>query len=140
MQEVISHCQKPSKYAKISLEVHRFQTQDRIKLTTLVIDDSLSIAKSAKKVGIKLSTAKLIIKKYKQEGTFFESRTEKKKRIENQETPLEHHLEQNQNLSQTKAPMSTSWPLNEQFCYYVDIQTGLIYFPINSCQTIGLYQ
>jgi hypothetical protein len=45
------------------------------------LEDSWSIAKSAKKVGIRLSTAKLIIKKYKEEATFFESRREKSKRI-----------------------------------------------------------
>ena len=65
MQDTIPRSQKPSKYAKISLEVQMYWVQTRVKLATLVLEDSLSIAKSAKNVGIKLSTAKLIIKKYK---------------------------------------------------------------------------
>lgn len=56
-------------------------------LTTLVLEHSLSIHKAAKKTGIKLSTAKLIIKKFKRDGTYFETKEDKKRREENQETP-----------------------------------------------------
>ena len=65
MQGTIPRSQKPSKYANISLEVPMYWVQNRVELARLVLEESLSIAKSAKNVGIKLSTAKLIIKKYK---------------------------------------------------------------------------
>jgi transposase len=42
-----------------------------MKLASLVLEESFSIHESAKKVVIKLSTAKLIIKKYKEKGSFF---------------------------------------------------------------------
>jgi hypothetical protein len=40
-------------------------------------------------LGIRPSTAKLIIKKYKQDGTYFQSKKDKQKSLENKETPLE---------------------------------------------------
>lgn len=42
-----------------------------------------SIAKSARELGIKPSTAKLIVKRYKEEGTFFERGEERRKNGEN---------------------------------------------------------
>lgn len=41
------------------------------------------VSKAAKKLGLRLSTAKLIIKRYKDEGTFFESKVQAAKREEN---------------------------------------------------------
>lgn len=67
-------------YSKIDLEVHDLLTQTRKKLVELVIEDQRSISKTASKLGIKLSTAKIIIRKYKLTGEFFESRTDKAKR------------------------------------------------------------
>jgi transposase len=61
----------------------------RVELTTLVLDQSLSIGKAAKITGIKLSTAKLIIKKYRSNGTYFESKEDKKKRFENKKTSFQ---------------------------------------------------
>jgi transposase len=45
-----------------------------------VVDEERSISKSAKKLGIKLSTAKLIIKKYKESGSFFEKKKDRENR------------------------------------------------------------
>jgi len=39
------------------------------------------VAKAARKIGIKISTAKLILKKYREEGTFFEKIKDRKERI-----------------------------------------------------------
>jgi len=43
------------------------------------------IAKAARRLGIKLSTAKLIVKKFKEEGTYFEKKEDKIIRLENVE-------------------------------------------------------
>jgi len=58
MEQQILINNKPKKYAKIPLE-------KRIKLTNFVIEEDMSIAAAARKLNIRLSTAKLIIKKYK---------------------------------------------------------------------------
>lgn len=57
-------------YSKICLEVRSHFTQTRMKLVEAVLSGKTSITKAAKKIGIKLSTAKLIVKKYRQDGTF----------------------------------------------------------------------
>jgi hypothetical protein len=51
-------------------------------LVDLVLKKSYSIATSARRLGIKLSTAKLIVKKYREEGCFFEKREDRKARLE----------------------------------------------------------
>ena len=58
------------RYAKIALEVYLCLTQKRQKLVKMVLEDGWTINKARKKLGIKPSTAKLIIKKYKTTGTF----------------------------------------------------------------------
>lgn len=60
----------PIKYAHYTLEVTIFTMQQRIELVTLVQDNELSINQAAKEIGINPSTAKLIMKKYRREGTF----------------------------------------------------------------------
>lgn len=67
-------------YSKISLDVNHTITQSRKKLVKLVIEDERSLSKSAAKLGIKLSTAKIIIKKYKLTGEFFESKADRARR------------------------------------------------------------
>lgn len=47
-------------------------TQKRKKLIFFVIEKSYSIGKAAARLKLKLSTAKMIVKRYKDEGTFFE--------------------------------------------------------------------
>jgi transposase len=89
MQEAPLYHQNRAKYAKISLEVFAYFIQKRVRLTSLVFKNSLSISKAAKMLGIRPSTAKLIIKKYKQDGTYFQSKKDKQKSLENKETPLE---------------------------------------------------
>ena len=42
----------------------------------------MSIAKAARMLGLKPSTAKLIVKRYREEGSFFESKTAKEKRLD----------------------------------------------------------
>ena len=46
----------------------------RQKLVNLVLSQQSSIAKAARKLMIKVSTAKLIIRRFKQTGTFFEKK------------------------------------------------------------------
>jgi transposase len=47
----------------------------------MVVQDGLLISKSGKRLGIKLSTAKLIVKRYRETGTFFESKEERVRRL-----------------------------------------------------------
>jgi transposase len=42
-----------------------------------VLEDDRSLSKTANKLGIKLSTAKAIVKRYKEEGSFFETKRER---------------------------------------------------------------
>jgi transposase len=51
-----------------------------------------SISKAARILGLKSSTAKLIVKRYKDEGTFFESKTSREKRIERLIAQQEQHI------------------------------------------------
>lgn len=45
-----------------------------MKLTSMVIDEGHSIARAAKKLNLKSSTAKLIMKRYRETGTFYQKR------------------------------------------------------------------
>lgn len=58
--------------ARISLTVRTIVTQKRKKLIYFVTEKSYSIGKASSRLKIKLSTAKMIVKRYKEEGTFFE--------------------------------------------------------------------
>jgi transposase len=71
------------RYARISLKVNSTLSQKRKQLVKEVIENNQLISKAAKKLNLKLSTAKLIVKRYREEGSFFESKTEMVKRIEN---------------------------------------------------------
>lgn len=55
----------------------------------LVLEKNQLISKAAKKLNLKLSTAKLIIKRYKEDGTFFESKTEMAKRLKKEVKAIE---------------------------------------------------
>lgn len=52
------------------------------------------MSKTAKKLSLRLSTAKLIVKRYKEEGTFFESKVERSKRLESGEKITEKQNEE----------------------------------------------
>jgi transposase len=41
----------------------------------------MSISKAARILGLKASTAKLIVKRYREEGTFFESKNSRARRL-----------------------------------------------------------
>lgn len=77
------------KYDRVDLEVYYINIQTRKQLIYSVIEDDRSISKTAKKLGIKLSTAKVILKRYKTDGSFFETKADKQKRNEDVE-PLEN--------------------------------------------------
>jgi len=49
-----------------------------MELVREVIENNSIISEAARKYGLKLSTAKLILKRFKEEGTFFESRKDRK--------------------------------------------------------------
>jgi transposase len=59
------------KYSKISLKVRPYSIQKRQLLIDLVIGKSDSLTKTSKKLNIKLSTAKLILRKYRKTGVLF---------------------------------------------------------------------
>ena len=97
--------------------------QIRMKLVELINSESLSIAKAARAVSINVSTAKLILKKFKDEGTYFEKRSDKIARITSQRDHLEdrgtisNHEERNlpSNNHQT-ASDEQPLPLLSQYC------------------------
>lgn len=59
-----------SSNARISLKVRMIEIQKRVELVRLVRESGLSIRRAAKQVGIKLSTAKLIVLRFKRTGTY----------------------------------------------------------------------
>ena len=75
------------KYSKISLKVRLESMQKRQILIDLVIGKGDSLTKTSKKLNIKLSTAKLILRKYRKTGVLFNknmnARDKKRGRIEN---------------------------------------------------------
>jgi transposase len=71
-QDLKSHKQ----YAHIPTVVPLPLSQTRIKLIKLVLERSASIAKAASKLSLSLSTAKLIVKRFKTTGTIFQKRNE----------------------------------------------------------------
>ena len=60
--------------------------------------------------------------------------------MENEETRLERPLENQQYLIETNMDMTMSWPTNVQICYYMDMQTGLLYYLFSLNQTFEYYQ
>ena len=72
------------KYSKIDKDVLLHLSQIRQSLVDRVLRQLQSIAKSAKELGIKPSTAKLIVKRYREEGTFFERGGDRKIKGKNQ--------------------------------------------------------
>lgn len=64
----------PAKYAKISTEVPMIFIQKRLELIKMVTIDKSQISPAGRKLGIKESTAKLIIKRFRETGTIFEKK------------------------------------------------------------------
>jgi transposase len=64
----------PKHYARISTKVINNLFQRRQSLVDLVIEKGYSIGRAAVRLKIKLSTAKMIVKKYKEHGRFFEKK------------------------------------------------------------------
>lgn len=58
---------KAKKYSKISYETRR-------KLIELVCEDGIPCVLAGKELGISASTAKMIVKKYREEGEIFEKK------------------------------------------------------------------
>lgn len=63
--------QSHKKYSKISLKVRVKSMQKRQILIEAVIGKGKSLTRTAKKLNIKLSTAKLILRKYRKTGVLF---------------------------------------------------------------------
>lgn len=59
------------KYSKISLKVSHVSMQKRRILMEAVIGKGESLTRTSKKLNIKLSTAKLILRKYRKTGVLF---------------------------------------------------------------------
>ena len=55
----------------------------RQKLVNLVLYYGHSIGQASKRLKIKLSTAKMIVKRFRTDGTFFETRKQKLERLQN---------------------------------------------------------
>lgn len=69
----MSRTYKAEKYAYISY-------QKRLKIIEMVYENGFTIQKTATVLGINPSTARMIIKKYREEGTVFERKDEQKMR------------------------------------------------------------
>lgn len=111
-----------------------------MELARLVLEECLSIGKSAKKVGIKLSTAKLIIKKYREEGTFFESRKDKQNRLKNQETQLEGVLEHPSSSLHNDHDYVKDYMHSLPPCYYLNLLPAMLCFPQPCLSFMPAYQ
>lgn len=111
-----------------------------MELASLVLEESLSIGKSAKKVGIKLSTAKLIMKKYREEGTFFESRKDKKDRLQNRETQLETVLEHPSSPLHNDQDYAKDYSYTLPPCYYLSLLPSMLYLPQPCLSFMPAYQ
>lgn len=62
---------KRQRNARISLKVRMFLTQRRQNLIDLIEKEEFTLCRAARKLNIKFSTARLILKKYEETGTFF---------------------------------------------------------------------
>lgn len=65
----------------------------------LVFVGHMTISRAAQKLNIKNSTAKLIIKKYRETGSFFESMSSRKKRLEKEREAIEKEINERNILS-----------------------------------------
>lgn len=64
-------------YQRITYAVHFILIQKRLRLIELVIEKKYSICRAAVVTGIALSTAKIIVKRFRKEGTVFVRREER---------------------------------------------------------------
>jgi hypothetical protein len=64
-----------------------------MKLVSFVIDKSYSIGRAAKRLKIKLSTAKMIVKKFRDFGVFSEPRQQKLKQKVEKSKKIENNIE-----------------------------------------------
>ena len=62
--------QAKRKYSRISLKVGVVLSQKRQLLVSLVVNEGFTIARAARRVTIRASTARMIINKYKETGTY----------------------------------------------------------------------
>jgi len=61
-------------YPSMSI-LHLYQKRKR--LVAFVVEEGYLISKAAHKLNIKLSTAKLIVNRFRRDGTYFQSKKEK---------------------------------------------------------------
>lgn len=71
--------QPKRRYAQISISVPCILSQRREIFVRGVLSEGLSISQAAKKYNIKLSTAKLIFKKYRETGMFFPKKIDRRR-------------------------------------------------------------
>lgn len=69
-------------YSTITLEVPPLQIQTRKALVDLVISMGFSIGQAARRLKVKLSTAKMIVKRFRTQGDFFESKRQRAERAQ----------------------------------------------------------
>ena len=62
---------RKKRYSRISYEVSLLNTQKRLELIKLVEEEHVLIYKAAKRLRIKLATAKVILNNYRKEGRIF---------------------------------------------------------------------
>lgn len=71
------------KYAKISLD-------QREKLLSLVLDEGFTFKKAADALHMNQSTARMIVRKFQQEGNLFEKKSDRLRRIEVERALVEY--------------------------------------------------
>jgi DNA-binding MarR family transcriptional regulator len=72
-KEFMTRVKNPSKYSYINYET-------RVKIVQHVCHEGLTIKKTAEILGLKPSTARMILKRFKEDGVIFERKAERQRR------------------------------------------------------------
>lgn len=111
-----------SKYSYISYET-------RLKIVTHVCHEGLTIKKTAEILGLKPSTARMILKRFKEDGIIFERKEERHRRMTDVSSRPEHPT----NLNTTIVEDNVKIEANKLLCLPYDQPSMLPYFfmPMN---------
>lgn len=82
----MARVKNPSKYSYISYET-------RLQIVEHVCNEGLTIKKTAELLGLKPSTARMILKRFKEDGIIFERKAERQKRATEGSLKVEDNLE-----------------------------------------------
>lgn len=81
----MARVKNPSKYSYISYET-------RLQIVDHVCNEGLTIKKTAEILGLKPSTARMILKRFKEDGVIFERKAERQKRTVEDNLKVEDNM------------------------------------------------